>query len=327
MNQILNIFYEEPNPDRWFKYDRYPRQIIRRIIRGKARPGGVMMVALELMRGLDILNIAYRFNDYSYAKRHPNELICVIGKPHLIFEERFKNPIIFGAGVFSHPIECLDFFQKYTNVKKMLVPGPWMEKMCKPYYGDKVMAWPVGIDTKKWSPEIKNDKPTVDFLIYNKIRWENPLFEAVINELTNQGLTYTVISYGHYKHIDLMNELSSTKAVIFLCEHETQGIAYQQILATDTPILAWDEGGYWSDPSFYPHLVKFKPVSSVPYWNDACGIKFKDIDDFTERLKEFVPKLQTFSPRSYIMKNLTLELCAEKYLSIVKSVNEDLTNS
>ena len=169
MSQILNIFYEEPDPDRWFKYDHYPRQIIRRIIRGKATPGGVMMIALELMKGLDRLKISYRFNDYKYARKHPDELVCVIGKPHLIFEKRFKNPILFGAGVFSHPIECPDFFLKYPNVKKILVPGPWMEEMCKPYYGDKVRAWPIGIDTKKWSPKIKNEKLSVDFLIYDKM--------------------------------------------------------------------------------------------------------------------------------------------------------------
>jgi hypothetical protein len=322
----INIFYEEPDPDRWFKYDRYLRKIIRRLVRGKTRPGGVMMIALELMKGLDILKIPYRFNDYKYTKKHPNELICIIGKPHLVFERRFKNPILFGAGTFSHPIECPDFFTKYPNVKKMLVPGPWMEKMCKPYYGDQVMAWPIGIDSHKWSPKIKNENQSVDFLIYNKIRWGHPLFESIVNELKNRGFSHSLIRYGNYNHADLINELSIAKAVIFLCEHETQGIAYQQILATGTPILAWDEGGYWKDPSFYPDLVKYKPVSSVPYWDDSCGVKFKSFTDFKSGLDLFLSKLETFSPRSYILKNLTLEISAQAYINIVKSVNENIAN-
>ena len=66
---MLNIFYEEPDPDRWIKFDRYPRKLIRRVIRGKDRPGGVMMVALGLMAGLDKLNVPYRFNDFSYIKK------------------------------------------------------------------------------------------------------------------------------------------------------------------------------------------------------------------------------------------------------------------
>ena len=70
--------------------------------------------------------------------------------------------------------------------------------------------------------------------------------------------------------------------MIFLCEHETQGIAYQQALSCGVPILAWDRGGFWQDPEFYPHRVKFAPVSSVPYWDDRCGIKFASIEEFDD---------------------------------------------
>ncbi|WP_316804875.1 glycosyltransferase [Pedobacter nototheniae] len=327
----INLFYEEPNPDRWIKYDRYPRQIIRSLVRRKPRPGGVMMIALELMKGLDLLKMPYRFNDYKYARKHPNELICIIGKPHLIFEKRFKNPILFGAGTFSHPIECPDFFTKYPNVKKMLVPGPWMEKMCKPYYGDQVCAWPVGIDSEKWSPEIKQQHKSIDFLIYDKFALANQINNEqfllpILKILDSYNLNYKIIRYGSYTHDDLINDLAIAKAAIFLSNHETQGIAYQQILATGTPILAWDEGGYWKDPSFYPELVKYKSVSSVPYWDDTCGVKFKDLSNFKSSLDLFLSKIETFSPRSYILKNLTLEISAQAYINIVQAVNENITN-
>lgn len=324
----INIFYEEPKHDRWFKYDRYPREIFRRILRGKARPGGVMMVALELMHGLDLLKTPYRFNDYQYAKKHPNELIGVIGKPQLIFEKRFKNPILFGAGVFSHPIDCPNLFELYPNVKKMLVPGPWMETMCEPYYPKKVKAWPVGIDSEKWSDKIKEENLSVDFLIYDKIRWDNckyqdELVESLVQQLTEKGLSYHYIKYGAYEPADLINELRICKAVIFLCEHETQGIAYQQILSTNTPILAWDREEYWQDPAYFPNRVKYKPVSSVPYWDERCGLKFKDQHDFPNVLESFINKLENkgFEPRAYILANLTLEICAREYIEIYKSLS------
>src|SRR5690606_20525507 len=97
-------------------------------------------------------------------------------------------------------------------------------------------------------------------------------------------LSYTVIKYGNYNHIELQQKINASKAVIFLCEHETQGLAYQQILSTDTPILAWDHGEYWIDPYYYPNRVKFKPVSSVPYWDERCGVKFTSIQDFESKL-------------------------------------------
>jgi glycosyltransferase involved in cell wall biosynthesis len=326
INQIpLNIFYQEPDPDRWFKYDRYLRKIIRRIFRGKPRPGGQMMVAINLMKGLDKLGVPYRFNDYKYARKHPNEIIGVIGKPHLIFEKRFKNPILFGASVFSHPIDKPKLLEEFPNIKKILVPGPWIKNKFDEYYGGKnIIAWPVGIDTHTWNKQIKKAYKT-DFLIYDKVRWDHDEFEKelinpIIDTLKAHNLTYDIIRYGSYNPNQLKEKVANCKAVIFLCEHETQGIAYQQILATNTPILAWDRGGFWQDPSYYPHKVKFQPVSSVPYWDSNCGEKFKKIEKFENTLKQFLIQFENYQPEKYILQNLSLEKCAQAYTDIYNSI-------
>jgi glycosyltransferase involved in cell wall biosynthesis len=114
--------------------------------------------------------------------------------------------------------------------------------------------------------------------------------------------------------------------MIFLCEHETQGIAYQQALSCDVPILAWDQGGYWLDPGFFPDKVKFAGVTSVPYWSQQCGIKFEGIADFDERLDEFLAAddSRRFTPREFIVGNLSLEKCAKKYVDFVTEINTEL---
>ena len=325
----LNLFYKEPDPDRWFKFDRYPRKIIRRIIRGKERPGGVMLIVISLMQGLDKLGIPYRFNDFKYIDKHPEEIACIIGKPHVLFERIWKNPVIFGAGVYSHPVECPDLFIKYPQVKRFLVPGEWMKDMCVPYYGDKVLARPAGIDTALWSPALKAGKE-FDFLIYDKRKWtghltENNLLNPITRTLDEKGLKYQFITYGSYSPEELKTKLTNSRAVIFLCTHETQGQAYQQILSTDTPILAWDRGGYWQDPAYYPHRVQYKPVSSVPYWDERCGAKFAGQEDFFYQLTTFMNNINSFSPRQYIMENLTLEKSAEMYNNIFKQVSKEMT--
>lgn len=324
----LNLFYSEPNPDRWFKYDRYPRKVIRRIFRGKQRPGGVAMVAINLMKGFDKLGIPYRLNDYKYIRKHPKEIACIIGKPQVLFNNKWENPVLFGAGIYSHPVDCPDLFTKYPNVKNILVPGEWIRKMFESYYHDTVLAWPVGIDTSRWSPEVKGE-PKFDFLIYDKVRWEHDKYQAELIEpickiLDKRSLSYQFIRYGSYEPNELVEKLKHCKSVIFLCEHETQGLAYQQILATNTPILAWDRGGYWQDPSYYPE-IKYGPVSSVPYWDETCGIKFKDVNDFGAQLDEFTNNYDSFHPRSYIEANLTLEKCAEAYLDIYNRVSAELS--
>lgn len=286
------------------------------------------MVAINLMKGLDKLGIPYRLNDYNYIKKHPDEIVCIIGKPHVLFERQWSNPVILGASVYAHASEEPGLFEKYPNVKRILVPGEWMRMMFEPYYGNKVVAWPVGIDTNEWQPQ--NRSKTQDFLIYDKIRWNYDaqkanLIDPLLNAIQKRGLSYQTIRYGHYKPADLAQKLSISKAAIFLCEHETQGLAYQQILATGTPILAWDSGGYWQDPAYYLE-VKFGPVSSVPYWDERCGLKFQDINHFDAALTGFLAKLETFTPRQYIMENLTLEQCAKHYISIYQQVKNELNN-
>jgi hypothetical protein len=110
--------------------------------------------------------------------------------------------------------------------------------------------------------------------------------------------------------------------MIFLCEHETQGIAYQQALSSDVPIFAWDRGGPWQDPSYYPHKVVFGPVTSVPYWDERCGMKFADVHAFRDKWEEFWDGIKSgrFAPRNYILENLTLEKCARRYIDIAESV-------
>ena len=129
-----------------------------------------------------------------------------------------------------------------------------------------------------------------------------------------------------YREEQFHEALRKVSGMIFLCEHETQGIAYQQALSAGIPILAWDRGGYWQDPDYYPYRVKFKPVSSVPYWDDRCGLKFESAAEFPKRLSEFLGKLDAngFHPRAYILENLTLEHCASRYLEIVENVQRAL---
>ena len=183
-------------------------------------------------------------------------------------------------------------------------------------------------DTGEWTPESRAALPARrDFLLYDKIRWEHDRYEfsligPVRAALKNHGLPVTELRYGFYKEHDFRKRLDHCRAMVFLCEHETQGLAYQQALACGVPILAWDDGGFWRDPGFYPHRVQFGPTSSVPYWDARCGVKFRTMEEFGVRLDEFLGKLDRgdFAPREYILENLTLEECARHYVGHYRSV-------
>jgi glycosyltransferase involved in cell wall biosynthesis len=322
---MLFLFYEEPDPDRWVRLDRYPRRIIRRLVRGRLQPGGVMRWFLNLRAGLDRLGVAYRVNDYRGLNRRPGAWAHVVGKFHVVEKIPTDHPIIYGPGVSAHPYD--NNFWGRADIRLMLISCDWFKAM---YDRDlscavRTAVWPAGIDTDKWQPDTRQNK-SIDFLIYDKVRWEHDQYEASLlqpirNEFNKRGLSFREIRYGFYREEDFRELLQRCRAMVFLCEHETQGFAYQQTLACDVPILAWDRGGYWQDPAFYPHRVKFRPVSSVPYWDDRCGVRFGNVSEFSERLDAFVDKVkaEALQPRDYIMENLTLEKCAAAYVRLSES--------
>jgi hypothetical protein len=77
---MLRLFYQEPDDDRWFPYDRYPRAVIRRLIRGPRHHGGQTRVFLILCDGLRRTGIPFRVNDFGFARHSPTTLTCIVGK-------------------------------------------------------------------------------------------------------------------------------------------------------------------------------------------------------------------------------------------------------
>jgi len=319
----LNLFYEEPDPDRWIPFDRHPRRLIRRLARGPNNPGGAGRVFLNLMAGLDRIGAAYRVNDYRHLEAHPDELACVVGKPHVLDKIPGNTPLLFGTSIYSHPNDAPGLLDQRV-IRQILVPSPWVKRMFAEVWRDIVTVWPVGIDTVRWAPDPTVTKD-IDILIYDKVGWqrehyERTLIEPLKVELRHRKLRVKTIRYGRYREKELLALSKRARAMVYLSRHETQGIAAEQIMASDVPLFAWDRGGFWQDPKYYPQHVKFSPVTSVPYWDDRCGIKFEGEGDLLTSLDTFWQGIErgAFSPRQMILERLTLEKQAQEYLRIAK---------
>ena len=318
----LNIFYEEPDPDRWLPFDRHPRRLVRRLVRGPDQPGGAMRVFLNLVAGLDRLGVPYRINDYRHIRRNPHELACVIGKPQVLDKIPPSVPLLFGTSIYSHPNDDPDL-PKRRPVRRVLVPSPWVRDMFSAVWPGLVSVWPVGIDSRRWT--IGPDSPReIDVLIYDKIFWDRErqvqrLIEPLQAEIRRRGLRSEVLRYGNYREADLLRLSRSARSMVYLSRHETQGIAAQQMMSSGVPLLVWEEGGLWQDPKYAPHRVKFGPVYSMPYWDDRCGEKFAGDQDLLVKFDRFWRGIEarTYAPRQMILERFTLEKCAQAYLGLV----------
>ncbi len=308
--------------DRWLPGDRFIRPIIRRIVRGKSRPSGVDKVFMNLCLGLDKLRIPYEIN-LPYRRLRSEDRVGILGRGrHCLAGYDRPNPIVAGIGLMTHPSEWPSLCQDYPVVK-YLQHSKWANDVYIPYYRERCGIWPVGIDTEVWKPQTTYQK-TIDFLIYNKVLWdrdyhETSLLKPIRLELNRRGLSFTEIRCGSYTEDEFRQLLKTCQAMIFLCEHESQGLAYQECLSSGVPILAWDQG-WCLDPTRFEWGQPEIPASSVPYFDERCGSRFTDISQFPDRLNDFLEELKNgkLHPRDYIMENLTLVKCAQDFLRIAE---------
>ena len=270
-----------------------------------------------LVSSLRANHIDVRVNDFGYARRHPGDPIGLAGYPSVWDKVNLPNPIIFGPGDYGSgaPARALADRQ---NVRVLTQPCQWAVDINRPWSGDEGETYFAGIDTGHWNDRSASPK-TLDFLVYDKIRWHRDtrvtsVLERSLEALRRRGLTYRVLRYGHHHVSAFKAGLTEARAMLFLCEHETQGIAYQEALSSGIPVLAWDEG-----VPVDPNMIAIAPpdlrVSAVPYFDRRCGMTFK-LEDLEATLDSFIDDLPRYRPREYVLEHLSLKRSGQRYLEL-----------
>lgn len=318
----INLYFRKPPPGyKILPGDRYILNILRKIA-GLQRVSGLERVFVNLCKGFDELNVEYKVNR-PFHKIKAGEPVVVLGVGKYALEGYNRpNPVVAGISLMTHPNEWPTLFSDYPVVK-YLQHANWTNNIYARYFGaDNCTIWPAGIDTNYWQPD-QNIPKTTDILIYNKIMWDKQvtdqtLRKPVLEALSRLGLSYKEITYGNYHINEYKQLLQQSRAMIFLCEHESQGFACCEALAMNIPVFAWDQG-YWLDPNRFKWNDPNVPATSIPFFDERCGMPFKDIVDFVNKLETFWHKVQNkgFAPRNYILENLTLKKSAERMLQII----------
>jgi glycosyltransferase involved in cell wall biosynthesis len=333
MKKILNInnrktvllFYKEYEADKFFKYDRYLKRILRPLYnfthRRQKKTG--FAVSFDLLRRA-LINADYdvRVNDYATAAANPNYPVGLVGFPVLLENWSLPNPAILGPSLFDHPLLAPKLFDDH-RFRKYVTLGAWTKDLYEPVYGTRCFSWFAGIDLEEW-PDLSTNPKSIDFIVYDKVRWDHAefqysLIDPILGKLEQEGLSYKVMRYKMHDHQTFRETLAEAKGMVFLCEHETQGLAYQEALASNVPILAWDRG-FWADP-LWKRFSKAAPwASSVPFFSPDCGETFTDVASFDQALETFMKRREQYEPRLYVKKSLSFEesakIYADQYFSI-----------
>jgi len=324
---VIHLIYKtKPETDRWIPGDRWVRPIVRRIVRGPRVPSGIDKVFLNLSAGLRELKTSFQVNTPWRAIK-PDDQVGVLGRDRACLAGyNLPNPIVAGVALMTHPTEWPTLCDDYP-VSTYVQHCEWAIKLYRPFYGAARCAiWPVGIDTAAWQPSPDAAK-TTDFLLYNKVRWEHDRYERELVEPVRQslraaGCSFEEIHYGAYRPEDYAAALRRCRALLFLCEHESQGIAYQEAMSAGLPVLAWDPGE-WLDPARFNWGTPHVAATSIPYFDPRCGRSFRDAAIFPVELSAFLESLRShaYAPRDYVLETLTLSRCAQHYLDLLHQAN------
>ena len=220
---------------------------------------------------------------------------CIIGPQVWFFE---NNP--YGRFLIDNP-------QYY---KKVVAPSEWVQnkfvnKLNIP--AEKTCIWPVGIEDLK---RYDNGVGDLDCLIYFKSRPIEQL-DYVKKFLDSKGIKYAVTQYGNYSEEEFRKLVGSVKFCFIIDNTESQGIAIQEMMSMNTPLLVWDvsEWDYMGED----YRV---PATSVPYWSNDCGEKFKDSIELEYAFDRFYSNLDRYASRKVYESEFSYAASVKKLLDI-----------
>lgn len=177
-------------------------------------------------------------------------------------------------------------------------------------------AMPFGVDTQRF---IGNDKSTRNnIVVYYKSRDPKEM-NLLIKFLNNKNLKYKIFSYEQkYSEEDFLSYIKTCKYGIVLGRHESQGFAIEEMLSCDVPLLVW---GVTLRNQEYPYRKEYihikSNVSTVPYWNSECGELFYNYTELEKGFTKFINNIDNYKPRQFILDNLSMEKCSEKWNNLL----------
>ena len=175
----------------------------------------------------------------------------------------------------------------------------------------KLAIWYAGVDTKYWNPTNKNKNKEV--LVY----WKNTTPKAFCVEIESiikkYGYTINRVRYGHYNKKHYKDALDRSLFAVILSITETQGIALVEAWSMDVPTFVWY-------PDIEHPFIRNVKTTSAPYLTEKTGIKWKELADFENILKNKNLQLENFSARRWVLENMTDKISVEELLKICNNV-------
>lgn len=282
------------------------------ITRDFSRATGPDKVVRNLLRGLDKIGYPYVINKNINATKRcymPNR------RAPLLKLRIAKSKVTVGPNLYVLPRDIHWFVSLKNTI--YLQPCEWPAQLWRElgFRRAPIKVWPTGIDTDEFYP--KNGIQEKKILVYHKMRDKSEL-EMIEKTLQEMRLHYHKIMYGSYKEADYKEAIWQSSFIIWHGRHESQGIAAQEAMACNIPILVCDVKSLFEEIGGYPwpESVRDFEVTAAPYFDERCGLKIMDLSKLKQSIEYMFDNLSQFSPRDYVLENLSLEKQALKFVQL-----------
>jgi len=180
----------------------------------------------------------------------------------------------------------------------------------------RIESLPFGVDTEKFN-EIKPINERNNVFVYFKRRNPNEL-NIIKKFLESLNISFKIFDYVHkYDETEYINYLHESKFGIWLDAHESQGFALEEALSCNVPLLVWNVFSMnQENGSTYENI----PATTIPYWDSTCGENFIHQNELFHTFNKFINNINNYKPRDYILNNLSIKKCEEKFIELVNNI-------
>ncbi len=285
------------------------------VLTQRRKVGGGVTLPKSVVEDLRQRGLPFSENDFSSARSYKVCLVlrdveclrwAIREKSAGRIDRLIAGPLIVnfpdeGGGIAEDPL--IDLY---------LLPSEWIKNLFLrlSHVAMRIQVWPLGIDTKYWSPALKPPR-TKTILVYDK-NPEPHIRAAVLRELTEQGLAYRWLRAGQFERDEFRELLRGSRAVLFLSRTETQGLAMFEAWSCGVPTFHWNPGSLKLMSRTYPG------ASSCPYLSPSCGLDFKDEADLKVRFQRFLSEIDLYRPRAFVEADFQLSTTVDRLLSLAR---------
>lgn len=277
---------------------------------GKPFFGGHYAVTRSLIEGLCEGGLPYIYNPANTIEIS-SSLLVLAGAETLrqAIQLKKKKKVEFIAAGPNISIFSSDYGSLLADgyIDMVIVPSAWVARLYvedHPELATKIFVWPAGVNPDVWSPPFI--RPKGQALIFDKLsRCDRTVIDEVHNALKRRGYTVVVLKYGTYNQHQYLTQLQNSELMIGFTDSESQGIAWAEAWSADVPTFI-----FRNELSTY--LGRQYACSTAPYLCVENGAFFSGVSEFEALLEQWQTGALSFSPRKWVLSNMTDEYCAKR---------------